>query len=171
MVNGDEAHTPPDEAEIHQDGNGTADGGEESNEQEVIVIQDTGFTVKIQAPGTEPFDLQARAAACDVSPQEMVQEIHQVLMDREDTCHRTCFSLQLDGNVLDNFAELKSIEGLQEGSLLKVVEEPYTVREARIHVRHIRDLLKSLDPSDAYNGVDCNSLSFLSIFTDGDLGG
>lgn len=49
--------------------------------------------------------------------------------------------------------------------------EPYTVREARIHVRHIRDLLKSLDPSDAYNGVDCNSLSFLSIFTDGDLGG
>ncbi|KAL8199255.1 UNVERIFIED_CONTAM: hypothetical protein K2H54_038781, partial [Gekko kuhli] len=47
---------------------------------------------------------------------------------------------------------------------------PYTVREARIHVRHIRDLLKSLDPSDAFNGVDCNSLSFLSIFTEGDLG-
>ncbi|XP_070826339.1 clustered mitochondria protein homolog isoform X2 [Chaetodon trifascialis] len=163
MVNGDGAHGHAEEAESKQDGNGEADGGEESNEQEVIVIQDTGFTVKIQAPGTEPFDLQ-------VSPQEMVQEIHQVLMDREDTCHRTCFSLQLDGNVLDNFAELKSIEGLQEGSLLKVVEEPYTVREARIHVRHIRDLLKSLDPSDAYNGVDCNSLSFLSIFTDGDLG-
>uniref|UniRef100_A0A3B5M0J9 Clustered mitochondria protein homolog n=1 Tax=Xiphophorus couchianus TaxID=32473 RepID=A0A3B5M0J9_9TELE len=161
MVNGDGAHT--EEGELKQDGNSEADGGEDSNEQEVIVIQDTGFTVRIQAPGTEPFDLQ-------VSPQEMVQEIHQVLMDREDTCHRTCFSLQLDGNVLDNFAELKSIEGLQEGSLLKVVEEPYTVREARIHVRHIRDLLKSLDPSDAYNGVDCNSLSFLSIFTDGDLG-
>lgn len=49
--------------------------------------------------------------------------------------------------------------------------EPYTVREARIHVRHVRDLLKSLDPSDAFNGVDCNSLSFLSVFTDGDLGG
>uniref|UniRef100_A0A1A8FEH0 Clustered mitochondria protein homolog n=1 Tax=Nothobranchius korthausae TaxID=1143690 RepID=A0A1A8FEH0_9TELE len=161
MVNGDGAHEHTEEPESKQ--NGEADGGEESNEQEVIVIQDTGFNVKIQAPGTEPFDLQ-------VSPQEMVQEIHQVLMDREDTCHRTCFSLQLDGNVLDNFAELKSIEGLQEGSLLKVVEEPYTVREARIHVRHIRDLLKSLDPSDAYNGVDCNSLSFLSVFTDGDLG-
>uniref|UniRef100_A0A667WRR8 Clustered mitochondria protein homolog n=1 Tax=Myripristis murdjan TaxID=586833 RepID=A0A667WRR8_9TELE len=163
MMNGGGAHEHMEEAESKQDGSGEADGGEESNEQEVIVIQDTGFTVKIQAPGTEPFDLQ-------VSPQEMVQEIHQVMMDREDTCHRTCFSLQLDGNVLDNFAELKSIEGLQEGSLLKVVEEPYTVREARIHVRHIRDLLKSLDPSDAYNGVDCNSLSFLSIFTDGDLG-
>ncbi|XP_046891507.1 clustered mitochondria protein homolog isoform X1 [Hypomesus transpacificus] len=161
VMNGNGAQE--DEAESKQDGGGDTDGGDESNEQEVIVIQDTGFTVKIQAPGTEPFDLQ-------VSPQEMVQEIHQVLMDREDTCHRTCFSLQLDGNVLDNFAELKSIEGLLEGSLLKVVEEPYTVREARIHVRHIRDLLKSLDPSDSYNGVDCNSLSFLSLFTDGDLG-
>lgn len=163
MVNGDGTHEHAEEADSKPDRDSEVDGGEESNEQEVIVIQDTGFTVKIQAPGTEPFDLQ-------VSPQEMVQEMHQVLMDREDTCHRTCFSLQLEGNVLDNFAELKSIEGLQEGSLLKVVEEPYTVREARIHVRHIRDLLKSLDPSDAYNGVDCNSLSFLSIFTDGDLG-
>uniref|UniRef100_A0A8C1CZU0 Clustered mitochondria protein homolog n=1 Tax=Cyprinus carpio carpio TaxID=630221 RepID=A0A8C1CZU0_CYPCA len=159
-MNGVAGHDQAEEADSKQDGSADA---EDANEQEVIVIQDTGFTVKIQAPGTEPFDLQ-------VSPQEMVQEIHQVLMDREDTCHRTCFSLQLDGNVLDNFAELKSIEGLQEGSLLKVVEEPYTVREARIHVRHIRDLLKSLDPSDAYNGVDCNSLSFLSVFTDGDLG-
>ncbi|XP_005987552.1 clustered mitochondria protein homolog isoform X2 [Latimeria chalumnae] len=162
LVNGDGAHDHL-EAESKQNEREGGEQGTDGNEQEVIVIQDTGFTVKIHAPGIEPFDLQ-------VSPQEMVQEIHQVLMDREDTCHRTCFSLQLDGNVLDNFAELKTIEGLQEGSILKVVEEPYTVREARIHVRHIRDLLKSLDPSDAYNGVDCNSLSFLSIFTDGDLG-
>ncbi|KAF5911719.1 hypothetical protein HPG69_015697 [Diceros bicornis minor] len=140
-----------------------AEAGEETTGQEVIVIQDTGFSVKILAPGIEPFSLQ-------VSPQEMVQEIHQVLMDREDTCHRTCFSLHLDGNMLDHFSELRSVEGLQEGSVLRVVEEPYTVREARIHVRHVRDLLKSLDPSDAFNGVDCNSLSFLSVFTDGDLG-
>lgn len=162
LMNGDGLHEDLKE-EPRQNGLEESDHAEDGNDQEVIVIQDTGFTVKIHAPAIEPFPLQ-------VSPQEMVQEIHQVLMDREDTCHRTCFSLQLDGNVLDNFAELKTIEGLQEGSVLKVVEEPYTVREARIHVRHIRDLLKSLDPSDAFNGVDCNSLSFLSVFNDGDLG-
>ncbi|TFK12830.1 5-hydroxytryptamine receptor 1E [Platysternon megacephalum] len=162
LMNGDGSYEHLKE-ESRQNGHEEADLGDDANDQEVIVIQDTGFTVKIYAPGIEPFSLQ-------VSPQEMVQEIHQVLMDREDTCHRTCFSLQLDGNVLDNFAELKTIEGLQEGSVLKVVEEPYTVREARIHVRHIRDLLKSLDPSDAFNGVDCNSLSFLTVFTEGDLG-
>ena len=39
------------------------------------------------------------------------------------------------------------------------------MREARIHVRHVRDLLKSVEPSDAYNGVDCASLSFLNTVT------
>lgn len=100
---------------------------------------------------------------------ELVQEIHHLLMDREDTCHRTCFSLQLNGVTLDNFAELKNIEGLADGSVIKVVEEGYTVREARIHVRHVRDLLKSLDPVDAYNGIECNSLSFLATVAQGDV--
>ena len=50
-----------------------------------------------------------------------------------------------------------------------LLTEPYTVREARIHVRHVRDLLKSVDNQDAYNGVDCNSLSFLNIITGGDI--
>lgn len=135
---------------------------DKKEEQEVVFIQDMGFMVKIVSPGADPFDIQ-------VSSMELVQEIHQLLMDREDTCHRTCFSLQLDGNTLDNFAELKNIEGLKEGSVIKVVEEPYTMREARIHVRHVRDLLKSLDPADAYNGVDCSSLSFLNVVTQGDI--
>lgn len=132
--------------------------GEESDVLEMI--QDVGFSVQILSPGVEPLSIQ-------VSSMELVQEIHQLLMDREDTCHRTCFSLQLDGVTLDNFAELKNIEGLKEGSTIRVVEEPYTMREARIHVRHVRDLLKSMDPADAYNGVDCSSLTFLHTITQG----
>jgi len=58
--------------------------------------------------------------------------------------------------------------GLQDGSVIKVVEEQYTVREARIHVRHVRDLLKSADNTDAYSGVDCASLSFLNTVCHGD---
>lgn len=137
---------------------------EEKTESEDIleILQDVGFNVQILSPGVEPLTIQ-------VSSMELVQEIHQLLMDREDTCHRTCFSLQLDGVTLDNFAELKNIEGLKEGSVIKVVEEPYTMREARIHVRHVRDLLKSLDPADAFNGVDCSSLSFLHTITQGDI--
>ncbi|CAM9961536.1 unnamed protein product [Lampetra fluviatilis] len=122
------------------------------------------FTLKIHVPGSEPFELQ-------VSSQELVQDIQQVLMDREESCHRTCFSLQLDGAALDAYSELRAVEGLGEGSLLRVVEEPYTIREVRIHLRHVRDLLKSTDLSDAYNGQDGVSLSFLNAVTDGDVAG
>ncbi|BFZ18938.1 hypothetical protein BsWGS_21978 [Bradybaena similaris] len=135
---------------------------DEDKDKEVLLIQDTGFNIQIVAPNLEPFELP-------VSSMELVQEIHQVLMDREDTCHRTCFSLQLDGVTLDNFSELKAIEGLKEGSVVRVIEEPYTVREARIHVRHVRDLMKSVDQADAYNGVDCSSLSALNTITLGDI--
>lgn len=100
-----------------------------------------------------------------VSPLEMVQEVTHLLIDREETCHRTCFSLQFDGVTLDSFSELRSIEGLKEGSIIKVVEEPYTLRESRIHVRHVRDLLKSVDVTDAYTGVECSALSFMTVLT------
>uniref|UniRef100_A0A182FUP9 Clustered mitochondria protein homolog n=1 Tax=Anopheles albimanus TaxID=7167 RepID=A0A182FUP9_ANOAL len=146
-------------------GAGVAGGGsaaEDDSNDVMRLMQETGFTVQILSPGVESLSIQ-------VSSMELVQEIHQLLMDREDTCHRTCFSLQLGNTTLDNFAELKNIEGLKEGSVIKVVEEPYTMREARIHVRHVRDLLKSLDPADAYNGVDCNSLTFLNTITQGDI--
>lgn len=147
------------------DKNGTSNdeaSDKAKTDQELIFIHDTGFTIKVSAPGVETFDLQ-------VSSMELVQEIHHLLMDREDTCSRTCFSLSLNGNTLDNFAELKSIDGFKEGAIIKIVEEPYTVREARIHIRHIRDLLKSLDPADAYNGQECNSLSFLHTIAQGDI--
>ncbi len=57
-----------------------------------------------------------------VSPLAMVQEIKQVLMDREETCRCTCFFLQLNEVNLDSFTHLRSIPGLQEGSILRVVE-------------------------------------------------
>ncbi|ROT81544.1 hypothetical protein C7M84_025309 [Penaeus vannamei] len=134
----------------------------DNEDKEEALSQEYGFTVRIKPPYGDSFSIQ-------VSSMELVQEIHQLLMDREDTCHRTCFSLHLDGQTLDNFAELKTIEGLKEGSVIRIQEEPYTVREARIHVRHVRDLLKSLDPIDALNGVDCASLSFLNTVTHGDV--
>lgn len=49
------------------------------------------------------------------------------------------------------------------------MEEPYTMREARIHVRHVRDLLKSIDYTDAYAGQECSSLAFLNVITQGDI--
>ncbi|XP_041657329.1 clustered mitochondria protein homolog isoform X2 [Cheilinus undulatus] len=129
--------------------------------RDIVDLQETGFTVRIQPPGTESFELQ-------VSGQMLVAELHQVLMDHELTCHFTCFSLQLRGSVLDSLTQLHSIQGIQEGAPIKVVEDSYSVRDARLHLRHVRDLLRSLDPTDAYNGVNHSSLSYLTFYTRGD---
>lgn len=51
------------EKDAKQNGHEEADPGEDGNDQEVIVIQDTGFTVKICAPGIEPFSLQVPVLA------------------------------------------------------------------------------------------------------------
>uniref|UniRef100_A0A3Q4BA58 Clu domain-containing protein n=1 Tax=Mola mola TaxID=94237 RepID=A0A3Q4BA58_MOLML len=131
--------------------------------QDIFDLQDTSFTVAIQPPGTEGFDLQ-------VSGQLSVAELHHMLMQHETTCHRTCFSLQLGGTTLDSQSKLCSIQGIQGGARINVVEESYSVLDARLHLRHVRDLLRSLDPADAYNGVNCSSLSYLTFYTQGDKG-
>lgn len=127
-----------------------------------------------------------------VPGQILVAELHQLLTEHEATCHRTCFSLRLGGVPLDGQAKLSSVQGVQEGAAIQVEEgncrswlsllallallrtnqtrlflgaELYAVRDAHLHLRHVRDLLRSLDPADAYNGVNGSSLSYLSYYT------
>lgn len=97
------------------------------------------FNVRIQPPAVESFELQVGmcniwtqsyiytqsckempSPLCDqVSGQMLVGELHQVLMEHEITCHRTCFSLRLGDVPLDSHTKLCSI---QDGALIKVEE-------------------------------------------------
>ena len=43
-------------------------------------------------------------------------------MERPECCYRTCLSVQLNGRKLDDFSELESIEELQEGAVVELVE-------------------------------------------------
>lgn len=79
----------------------------------VILLVDSGVIV---------FFLNPYSAHSQVSGQLLVAELHQVLMEHEVTCHRTCFSLQLGGTTLDGLTKLCSIQGMQDGALIKVVE-------------------------------------------------
>ncbi|PIO69514.1 tetratricopeptide repeat protein [Teladorsagia circumcincta] len=117
--------------------------------------QDAVLTLTIQPTVGDSFEFQINSG-------EMVQELHQVLLERESTCHKTCFSLQLNGVSLDNFTEIRAIPDLVDGSVLHVVDEPYTLREARVHIRHVRDLLRHADQAEAASAVDMSSLSFLT---------
>lgn len=51
---------------------------------------------------------------------------------------------------------------------LFISTEPYTVREARFHVKRIKEILTSSDQNDAYAGTNNSSLSFVSGVWAGD---
>ena len=44
------------------------------------------------------------------------------MLDRPESCFRTCVSLYLNGKRLDDFAELHTIEDLKDDATLKMVE-------------------------------------------------
>ena len=67
------------------------------------------------------------------------------------------------------FKNLLKFFFVKSKNTIQVVEEPYTIREARLHVRHVRDLIKSLDASDAMNGLNGASISYLNTITEGDI--
>ncbi|CAI2187484.1 5112_t:CDS:10, partial [Funneliformis geosporum] len=71
---------------------------------------------------------------------ELVQEVKHWLTDSPETCIYTCFSLCYKGKRLDDYKELQEEEITQDCEL-DLIEEPYTEREARIHVIHVRELL------------------------------
>ncbi|XP_054610400.1 clustered mitochondria protein homolog isoform X2 [Dunckerocampus dactyliophorus] len=125
--------------------------------RDIINLQEMTFSVRIKLPGADILELQ-------VLGQTSVAELQQMLMDHELTCHRTCFSLHLDDTMLDAAMQLSSMEGLC-GGMVKVVEESYSIRDARFHLRHVQDLLRSLDPTEAFNGANGRSVSHLTCFT------
>ena len=45
------------------------------------------------------------------------------------------------------------------------------MREVRLHVRHINDLMHSIDQIDNFNAINCNSLTYVNEITNGDING
>lgn len=49
--------------------------------------------------------------------------------------------MEFDGTRINDFVELSEVKGLAAGSELRLIEDPYTEKEARIHVIRIRELI------------------------------
>ncbi|XP_068559636.1 clustered mitochondria protein homolog [Cebidichthys violaceus] len=104
--------------------------------------EETSFPVKIQGAGVEPFELQVHGFW-------LVQDAVMTLLLRDEVCPRSNLSLALAGTTLDPLAELQSLKGLKPGAILRLVEEPYTARSARLHLARVLELLRASGPQDA----------------------
>ncbi|XP_046840986.1 clustered mitochondria protein homolog [Xenia sp. Carnegie-2017] len=112
------------------------------------------LSLKLIVPGSN------EAVPIQISSHETIQDIRQVILERQESCFRTCVSLYFDGKRLDDFAELHTIDGLKDDCTIKIIEEPYSAREARIHLRRLRDLLNTSFENNAQNANDNLSFSF-----------
>lgn len=56
----------------------------------------------------------------------MVQELYHVLLERDTTCHRTCFKIYYENKPLDHFVEIRNIPNIMISSTFHVVEGFFT---------------------------------------------
>ena len=76
-----------------------------------------------------------------VSTQEQVQDLRQSIMESPGTFQYSCFHLEHRGKRINDFIELSEVENFAAGSELKLVEDPYTEKEARMHLIRVREII------------------------------
>ncbi|KAJ2848641.1 Intracellular distribution of mitochondria [Coemansia brasiliensis] len=135
----------------------TADNVQQSDTPGIETPQEEQpYKLTVKAPNGAQVPVLATA-------QETVQDIKQVVSETPSTVEYSCFSLQFNGQRLNDFAELGELD-LELECQLDLIEEEYTEREARLHVSRLRDLLTNTVTASAdVAGVDAGVSVFDTI--------
>ncbi|KUM60382.1 hypothetical protein ACN42_g6734 [Penicillium freii] len=106
------------------------------------------FQISVKLPHA-PHKIQVM-----VSSQEQVQDVRQSIVELPGTFQYTCFHLEFNGKRINDFVELSEVPDLEADSEIVLVEDPYTEKEARMHVVRIRELIgASGDRVDNLHGI------------------
>ncbi|KAG2412264.1 hypothetical protein HFD88_009821 [Aspergillus terreus] len=107
------------------------------------------FQISVKLPH-EPYKIQVM-----VSSQEQVQDVRQSIVELPSTFQYTCFHLEFNGKRINDFVELSEVPDLKADSEIVLVEDPYTEKEARMHVVRMRELVGAAgDRVDNIQGVN-----------------
>lgn len=94
------------------------------------------------------------SCAPQVSSQEAIHDVRQSIIETPDTFQYSCFHLEHNGERINDFIQVSEVPGLTPDSEFVLVEDPYTEKEARIHVVRIRELIGAAgDRTDTLNGI------------------
>ena len=100
-------------------------------------------------------------SAPQVSAHEQVHEIRQSLIELPAALQYSCFHLEHNGERVNDFTQISDIKGIGPESEMRLVEDPYTEKEARIHLIRVRELIGAAgDRTDLIHGI----LPGLSLF-------
>ncbi|CAG8071602.1 hypothetical protein PENNAL_c0002G11085 [Penicillium nalgiovense] len=142
QTNGELEHSKEAPQASQEIANGTAPEGTEEDNAGGL------FQISVKLPHA-PHKIQVM-----VSSQEQVQDVRQSIVELPGTFQYTCFHLEFNGNRINDFVELSEVPDLQADSEIVLVEDPYTEKEARMHVVRIRELIgASGDRVDNLHGI------------------
>lgn len=106
------------------------------------------FPVTIKLPH-QPYETSIM-----VSTQEQVQDLRQSIMEAPSSFQYSCFHLVYNNKRINDFIELSDVDGLASGSSLRLIEDPYTEKEARIHLLRTREIIgAATERTDSVYGV------------------
>ncbi|KAI1004915.1 Clustered mitochondria [Podosphaera aphanis] len=129
----------------------------ESEEQETIngeASAEIVFELSVRLPH-EP-----KSVSVTVSNQEAVHDIRQSIVEHPFTFQYSCFHLEHKGVRLNDLTQISEVEEITSSPELTLVEDPYTEKEARLHVVRVRELIGAAgDRTDTLHGI----LSGLSL--------
>ncbi|KAI8634803.1 putative eukaryotic translation initiation factor 3 subunit CLU1/TIF31 [Xylariaceae sp. FL1651] len=99
-----------------------------------------------------------------VSPQEQIHELRQSVIELPAAFQYSCFHFEHAGERINDFVQISDVKGLGPEAEVRLVEDPYTEKEARIHVIRIRDLVGAAgDRTDTLHGVIPGTSLFDSV--------
>ncbi|RYC64054.1 hypothetical protein CHU98_g2172 [Xylaria longipes] len=125
------------------DGQPVTDNNDEGAEEDVAEVGSSRLHPS--------FDSLRRA---QVSPQEQIHELRQSVIELPAAFQYSCFHFEYEGEHINDFVQISDVKGLGPEAEIRLVEDPYTEKEARIHVIRIRDLVGAAgDRTDTLHGV------------------
>ncbi|KAI2630466.1 putative eukaryotic translation initiation factor 3 subunit CLU1/TIF31 [Xylaria nigripes] len=99
-----------------------------------------------------------------VSPQEQIHELRQSVIELPTAFQYSCFHFEHAGERINDFVQISDVKGLGPEAEIRLVEDPYTEKEARIHIIRIRDLIGAAgDRTDTLHGSFPGTSIFDSI--------
>ncbi|KAI8958979.1 clustered mitochondria-domain-containing protein [Daldinia sp. FL1419] len=140
--------------------NAKVDSNDQPSEEDIEEAADALYPLTIHLP-REPNKIHVM-----VSPQEQVHELRQSIIELPSAFQYSCFHLEHAGERINDFVQISDVKGLGPEAEIRLVEDPYTEKEARIHVIRIRDLVGAAgDRTDTLQGVLPGISLFDSITT------
>ncbi|RDA87497.1 hypothetical protein CP532_1610 [Ophiocordyceps camponoti-leonardi (nom. inval.)] len=131
-----------------------------SDEAEGQAAADAGADALVNLTIALP-DADSQKIQLMVSSQEQVHEVRQSIIELPSAFQHTCFHLEYLGCKVNDFIPIAEIPGITSNPEFQLVRDPYTEKEARIHLVRVRELIGAAgDRADISQGI----LPGLSLF-------